>query len=36
MRHDHYIRWRAYMTWRQVQRDHQRDVAGMRQKRAMR
>jgi len=33
MPHDEYIRWRAYWTWRHVQREHQRDVAEMRARR---
>ena len=36
MPHDQYIRWRAYMAWRAVQREHQRDVADMRARRAVR
>jgi hypothetical protein len=31
--HDEYIRWRAFMTWRAVQREHQQDVAAMRARR---
>lgn len=27
---DEYIRWRAFMKWRQVQRDHQAAVAAAR------
>lgn len=33
MPHDQYVRWRAYMTWRAVQRQHQRDVNEMRARR---
>lgn len=27
---EEYVRWRAYFTWRQVQRQHAQDVADMR------
>ncbi len=30
MPHDQYVRWRSYLRWRAVQRQHQRDVAEMR------
>lgn len=30
MPNDRYVRWRAFMAWRDVQRAHARDVAEMR------
>ena len=33
MDNDEYERWRAFITWRQIQRDHARDVAEMRARR---
>jgi hypothetical protein len=30
MPHAHYIRWRAYMKWRAVQREHAANVAAAR------
>ena len=30
MPHDHYVRWKAYLHWRNVQRRHAADVAEMR------
>lgn len=33
MPHDHYIRWRAYMTWRHAMQQHAANVAAARAKR---